>query len=159
MLVHTPVNYLLLCGSRDGLLVGCRTCDQKVESLNPGRSGGRSFFSKNQPCVLTLYRCLFRPRYTGVAHKRPRSFCQKCRWHVTPKHIYTLDLVKSEWADNATVQAWCENLSGNELTCHLSGNIWPQLSQLTEPLWADLGIKSGIRVHKLISIKKKKAQA
>ena len=89
MLVHTPVNYLLLCGSRDGLLVGCRTCDQKVESLNPGRSGGRSFFSKNQPCVLTLYRCLFRPRYTGVAHKRPRSFCQKCRWHVTPINTHT----------------------------------------------------------------------
>ena len=22
--------------------------------------------------------------------KRPRSFCQKCRWQVAPKHAYTL---------------------------------------------------------------------
>ena len=41
-------------------------------------------------------------------------------------------------------------------TCDLSGNIWPQLSQLTEPLWTDPGIKSGIRVHELISTLKKK---
>ena len=34
----------------------------------------------------------------------PRSFCQKCRWQVTPKYAYTLDPVKSEWADYATVQ-------------------------------------------------------
>ena len=27
---------------------------------------------------------------TAVEHKRPRSFCQKCRWQVTPKHAYTL---------------------------------------------------------------------
>ena len=36
-----------------------------------------------------------------VAHKRPRSFCQKCRWQVTPKHAYTLDPTKSEWLDYA----------------------------------------------------------
>ena len=33
--------------------------------------------------------------------KRPWSFCQKCRWQVTPKHMYTLDLTKSEGADYA----------------------------------------------------------
>ena len=37
-------------------------------------------------CVLTLVRCPFHPGVTIVAHKRPRSFCQKCRWQVTPKH-------------------------------------------------------------------------
>ena len=26
------------------------------------------------------------PRVTAVACKRPRSFCQKCRWQVTAKH-------------------------------------------------------------------------
>ena len=26
-----------------------------------------------------------------MPHKRPLSFCQKCRWQVTPKHTYTLD--------------------------------------------------------------------
>ena len=28
--------------------------------------------------------------FTAVARKRPRSFCQKCRWQVTAKHAYTL---------------------------------------------------------------------
>ena len=27
------------------------------------------------------------------------------RWQVTPKHAYTLDPTKSEWADYAAVQA------------------------------------------------------
>ena len=36
---------------------------------------------------------------------------------------------------------------GNELTCNSSGNIWPQLSELTEPLWTDPGVKSRITVH------------
>ena len=44
------------------------------------------------------------------------------------------------------------NLSGNKLTCNLSG----QSSQLTEPLWTDPGIKSRIMVSELISISKKK---
>ena len=56
---------------------------------------------------------------------------------VTPKHAYTLDPMKSEWADYA-VQAW-------------SGNTRPQSSQLAEPLWTDPGLKSGISVRELIS--------
>ena len=32
------------------------------------------------------------PRVTAVAHKRSRSFCQKCRWQVTAKHAYTLHM-------------------------------------------------------------------
>ena len=68
---------------------------------------------------------------------------------------------KPEQADYAAVQAKCGNLFGNEVTCNLSGHIQPQSSQLTEPLWTDPGIKSGISVHELISTskKKKKAQA
>ena len=51
-------------------------------------------------------------------------------------------------------------LSGNLLLCNLSGNTWSQLSQLTEPLWTNSDIKSGISVRELIStIKKKKTQA
>ena len=69
----------------------------------------------------------------------------------SPKHAYTLDPTKSEWADYAGVQAHCGNLSGNELTHNLSGNIQPQLSQLAEPLWTDPGVKSGIRVLELLS--------
>ena len=106
---------------------------------------------QSQLCVLTLFRCLFHPHVTTMEHKRPRSFCQKCRWQDTPIHIYTLDPTKSEWADYAAVQASCGNLSGNELTCNSSGNTRSQSSQLAEPLWTDPGLKSGINLRELIS--------
>ena len=44
------------------------------------------------------------PELMAVSCKRPRSFCQKCRWRVILKHAYTLDPTMSEWADYA-VQA------------------------------------------------------
>ena len=101
--------------------------------------------------MLTLIRCPFHPRVTAVARKRSRSFCQKCRWQVTPKHTYTLDPTKSERADYAAVQELSGNLLGNELTCDLSGKLG-QSPQLADPLWTGPGVKSGISVHKLISI-------
>ena len=30
--------------------------------------------------------------FTAVPHKRPWSFCQKCRWQITAKHAYTLHM-------------------------------------------------------------------
>ena len=59
----------------------------------------------SQLCVLTLIRWPFQPHVTAMARERPRSFCQKCKWQVTPKHSYSLDPTKSEWADYAAVQA------------------------------------------------------
>ena len=64
-----------------------------------------NFFVQSKLCVLTLIRCPFHPRVTTVGRKRPRSFCQKCRWQATPKHTYTFDPTESEWADYAAVQA------------------------------------------------------
>ena len=98
------------------------------------------------------------PCVTAVACKRPWTFYQKCRWQVTLRHAYTLDPIKSEWADYAAVQAQCGNLSGNQLICNSSENIQPQSSQLAEPLWTDPSIKSEISVHDLI-FTLKKAQA
>ena len=66
-------------------------------------------------------------------------------------NAYTLHPMKSEWADYAALRAQCGNLLRNELTRNFSGNIWPQLSQLTGPLWTDPGLKNGISVHELIS--------
>ena len=109
--------------------------------------------------MLTLIRCPFYPRVTAVARKIPRSFCQKLRWQVTPKHAYTIDPTKSEWADYAAVQAECGNLSGNELTRNSSGNTRSQSSQLAEPLWTDPGLKGEISVRELISTKKKKKKS
>ena len=71
-----------------------------------------------------------------------KTFYQKCRWKVTPKHVYTFDPTKSDWADYAAVQAQCGNLTENELTRILLGNTQPQWSQLAEPLWTDPGLKS-----------------
>ena len=112
-------------------------------SSNPGRSGRRIFFS-SQLCVQTLIQCLSHPCFTAVARKRTRSFCQKYRWQVSSKYAYTLDPSKSELADYAAFQVECWNLSGNELTRNLSGNIRSQSSQLVEPLWTDPGLKSGV---------------
>ena len=39
-----------------------------------------------------------------------------------------------------------------------SGNVRPKLPQLTEPLWTDPGLKSGISVHKPISTSKNKTK-
>ena len=118
-----------------------------------------NFLPQSQLCVLILIRCPFHPCVTAVACKRPQSFCKKYRWQVTPKHAYTFDPTKLEWADYATVQAQCGNLSGNKLTCNSSRSTQSQSSQLTEPLWTDPGLKSGISVHKQIStlIERKKS--
>ena len=45
-------------------IVEYRSRDRKDESSNPGRSGGRNFFSR------VLFRCQFHPRVSAVARKR-----------------------------------------------------------------------------------------
>ena len=64
------------------------------------------------------------PCVTSVARKKkgPLSFCWKCRWQVTPKHAYTLDPTKSEWADYA-VQALCGNLTGKQVYNQFVGEL------------------------------------
>ena len=102
---------------------------------------------------LTLCDDLFGVRSTPVLPqwhvKDPGHSAKKCRWQVTPKHAYTLDPTKSEWADYAAVLFG--NLSGNEIICNLSGKTRPQSSQLAEPLWTDPGLESGISLRELIS--------
>ena len=58
-----------------------------------------------------------------------------------PKHADIHDPMKSKWADYVAVQAQCGNLSAHTVNSQ-SGNSQPQLSQLTEPLWTDPGLKS-----------------
>ena len=92
-------NYRYLWGVGIACWLEHRTLDRKVASSNPGRSGGENFLLQSQLCVLSLIRCPFQPHVPAVVRKRSRSFCQKCRWQVTPKHAYTLDPTKSELAD------------------------------------------------------------
>ena len=83
------------------------------------------FSSPESALCAGSYLVSFHSRVTAVAHKRFRSFCQKRRLQITPKHAYTLDPMKLEWA-----MLLCRhsggNLSGNELTSNTSGNTWPQ---------------------------------
>ena len=50
------------------------------------------FFSRVNFLCWLLFLYPFHPRVTAVARKRPRSFCQKCRWQVTAKHTCILPM-------------------------------------------------------------------
>ena len=54
--------------------------------------------------ILTILKYRRIDLYLGEG-EATRSFCQNCRWQVTPKHAYTLDPTESELADYAAVQA------------------------------------------------------
>ena len=86
----------------------------RVPQERPG-----TFSSPELTSCADLLQCLFHPSVSAVA------FYQQCRWQVTPKHSYTLDPTKSEWTDNAAVQAEWGNLSGKELTGNSSGSTQP----------------------------------
>ena len=58
-------------GSRDSLLVERRTRDRKVASSNPGRSGGRIFFSRVNFVGWLLFCVRSTHGVTAVARKRP----------------------------------------------------------------------------------------
>ena len=118
-----------LSGSRDSMLLRAPVSWSKGYEFESRQERRENCLLQSSLCVLTLIRC---PSHlTAVSRKRSRSFRQKCRWQVTPKDAHTLDPTKSEWADYAAVRAECGNLSGNELTRNPSGNIRPQLSQLS----------------------------
>ena len=77
---------------RDSLLVRAPDSWLKGPEFESQQKRQENFLLQSQLCVLTLIRCLFHPRVIAVACKIPQSFCQKCRWQVTPKHAYTLAL-------------------------------------------------------------------
>ena len=92
------------------------------------------------------------------------------QWHVKDRghsaksadgrlHLNTHTPLTQRSQSWLTVQAWCGNLSGNELTRNSSGNTRSQSSQLAKPLRTDPGLKSGISVRELISTKKKKKKS
>ena len=86
-------------GSRDSLLARAQDSRSKGCEFESRQKRRENCLLHGILCVLTLMRCPFHPRATAVAHKRPRSVCQKCRWQVTSKHAYTFDPTKPEWAN------------------------------------------------------------
>ena len=89
-----------------------------MEAELPGMTSSYRLICNPRRDRLTVIRCPFHPRVTAAARKRPLSFCQKCRWQVTPTHACTLGPTKSEWADYA-VQVKSENLSGKRADTQL----------------------------------------
>ena len=124
-------------------MVNYQSLDQKVVSLSRGRSSRRISSPELTFCA-DSYSVSIPSLVTTVAHntKRPWSFCQKCRWKVTPKHAYTFHPTKLEWADyNVHVCIVQEPIREKKLTCNPSGHTWPQSYQLAELLWTDPGLK------------------
>ena len=85
---------------------------------------------------MTLIRCSFHPRVTAVARKRPRSFCQKCRWQVTLNTRTHLTQRSRSGLTILSTHSVGTNHE-NELTRNSSGNTRPQSFWLAEPLWTD----------------------
>ena len=88
-----------------------------------------NFFLQGWLSVLTLIHST--PCVTAVAHKRSQSFCQKCRWQVTPKHAYTLRM----WLCMKWHGAW---LYGVHRTCTETAAVscgTSHASAVSTPLW------------------------
>ena len=77
-------------GSGDGSVVEHWTHDWNVVGSSPSRSSGRILFSRVNFLCWPLFQYPLHPCVTAIAHRRPWSSCQKCRWKVTAKHICTL---------------------------------------------------------------------
>ena len=97
------------------------------------------FSSPESMSCVDSYSVSVPPHVTAVAHKRPWSFCQKCRWQVTPKHAYSVDPTKSEWADYTTVLAGELSLmsalaAGHLVKSHLKHNRYTRVSLLLPPV-------------------------
>ena len=58
------------------------------------------FLLQSQLCLLTLIWCPYQPRVTAVARKRPRSFCQKCKWQI---HLNTHTLLSQRSRSGLTM--------------------------------------------------------
>ena len=70
-------------------------------SSNPGRSGWRIFFSRVNFVCWLLFGVHSTPVLLQWHVKDPGHSAKSAVWQVTPKHAYTLDPTKSEWADYA----------------------------------------------------------
>ena len=108
--------------------------------------------------MLTLIRCTFHPVSPQVHVKDPGQSAKSAggRLHLN-RHT---PLTQRSWSGPIMPLSGQSvgTLSGNELTRNSSGNTWSHSSQLAEPLWTNLGIKSGISVRELISTLKKKCR-
>ena len=93
--------------------------------------------------MLTLVRCPFHSLLPQWHVKDPGHSAKSADGRL---HLNTLRLLTQRSQSGLTLLSWCSvgTYQGNEHTHNSSGNTRPQLSsQLAEPLWTDLGLKSG----------------
>ena len=139
-------------------MVECWTRDLKVASSSSGRSGGKVFLSR--PLCADCYSVSVPPCVTAVVRKRPRSFCQKCRWQVIPTLAYVLDprsrsgLTMLSWHSRGTYQ---DNRARTQLVRKHSATVvssrWASLDWFWPEKW------NGIGVRELISTLKQRKSA
>ena len=117
-------------------------CDRKAASLNFGKSGGRMFFSR---VVCRLLFSAFHPRVIAVERKRPRSFCQRCRWRL---HLNTHTPLIQQSRSGLTMPLFKHSVGTYPETnsCATHHGTLGQSSKLAEPLWTAPGLRSGIGV-------------
>ena len=133
------------------------TCDGKVAHLISSRSRRRIVFSR------VNFLCSFFFAVLPPPPPHPHPQCYRSGMWKTLVILPKVQVVAFTWTHmhlrpNAVWVGWlcCPDMvwelvtEENKLTCNLSGNAWPQSSQLTGSLWTDSGLKSGIGVHKLI---------
>ena len=109
-----------------------------------------NFLLQSWLCVLTLTRCLFQPHVTRVARKRPKSFCQNCKWQVTPL---------TQHSQNGLTMPLSRHRMGTYLETCSHATCQGTFSHGQLSLLSHCGIKSGISVCKLIFTLKKKKSA
>ena len=120
-------------GSQNSLLVRALDSWSKGCEFKSWQERQKTFLFQSQLFVLTLIWCPFHPCVTVVARKRPCSFCQKCRWQVTPKHAYTLDPTKLELADYASCPGivWGSIMEMSSQVTHQGKLSYSRLSSLS----------------------------
>ena len=116
-------------------------------SLNPGKSGMRSFISRINFLCWLFFGVLSNPCYCSGTLKTQVIQLKVQVAGYTKTHIHP-------WPNKVGVGWLCcpgiewEPVRDDKLTHNLSRNTWSQSSQLGEPKWTDPGQKSWIGVHK-----------
>ena len=108
-------HWILDMGSGDSSVVRASDLRLKGPGFESWQEQQENFLLQGQLSVLTLISVSVPPHVSAVAHKRSRSFCQKCRWQVTAKHTYTLLMwLWMKWHCNWCMVEWCtQNLHWN----------------------------------------------
>ena len=115
-------------------LVQCCTCDQKTASSNPSRNRMKFFPSRLHFLCRLLFSVCSNP-IIQQWHLKDSSHSAKCagsRLLLNMNTPYT-QLISSGLTTLSSLSVG--TYPGNELTCNLSGNAWPQSSQFKEWNW------------------------